>query len=101
LVALNEMVDRLADDHRRARDLAAGLGKIPGILLETKVPASNMVFVALDDAVPLAGPQLVAKLAEFGVKVGSVGPRRFRLVTHYWIDDEGVQQTLSAFNKSL
>jgi threonine aldolase len=101
LVALDEMIERLADDHRRARDLAEGLGKIPGIRLETKVPASNMVFVALDDAVALTGPQLAARLAESGVKVGSVGPRRFRLVTHYWIDDDGVQQTIAAFQQKL
>ncbi|HVP20478.1 MAG TPA: low-specificity L-threonine aldolase [Anaerolineaceae bacterium] len=101
LVALDEMVDRLAEDHRRARLLAAGLEKIPGILVETKVPASNMVFISLEEKIGLSGVQVCGRLAEAGVKVGTVGARRFRLVTHYWIDDEGVEQTLDAFRKIL
>jgi threonine aldolase len=101
LVALEEMVDRLDEDHRRARELAAGLAKIPGIIVETKIPASNMVFIGLDEKIELNGAQVCARLAEAGVKVGTVGARRFRLVTHFWIDDEGVQQTVDAFGKIL
>ena len=101
LVALDEMVDRLAEDHRRARFLAAGLEKIPGILVETKVPATNMVFISLDEKIGLSEAQVCGRLAEAGVKVGSVGARRFRMVTHYWIDDEGIKQTLDAFRNIL
>ena len=101
LVALDEMVERLGDDHRRARTLANGLAGIPGLSLDNSVPETNMVFVSLKDDVPLSSAQVAARLAEKGVKVGAVGPRRFRMVTHYWIDDEGIDQTLKAFNQAL
>lgn len=101
LVALDEMVDRLAEDHRRARTLAAGLGQVPGLSLDTPVPATNMVFITLKDEVPENASQLAARLAAAGVKVGLAGPRRLRLVTHYWVDDEGVDQTLAAFRSAL
>ncbi|HEX7395119.1 MAG TPA: low-specificity L-threonine aldolase [Anaerolineaceae bacterium] len=101
LVALDEMVERLGDDHRRARTLANGLAGIPGLSLDNSVPETNMVFVSLKDDVPLSSAQVAARLTEKGVKVGAVGPRRFRMVTHYWIDDEGIDQTLKAFNQAL
>lgn len=101
LVALDEMVERLGDDHRRARTLANGLAEIAGLSLDNSVPDTNMVFVSLKEDVPLSSAQVAARLAEKGVKVGTVGPRRFRMVTHYWIDDEGIEQTLKAFNQSL
>ncbi|HEX7567294.1 MAG TPA: low-specificity L-threonine aldolase [Anaerolineaceae bacterium] len=101
LVALDEMVERLGEDHRRARTLANGLAGIPGLSLDNSVPDTNMVFVSLKDNVPLYSSQVAARLTEKGVKVGTVGPRRFRMVTHYWIDDEGIEQTLKAFNQVL
>ena len=101
LVALDEMVERLGEDHRRARTLATGLAGIPGLSLDNSVPDTNMVFVSLKDNVPLYSSQVAARLTEKGVKVGTVGPRRFRMVTHYWIDDEGIEQTLKAFNQVL
>ena len=101
LVALDEMVDRLSEDHRRARELASGLAGIPGMDVDNKIPASNMVFVTLCDEVPQNAAQVGARLAELGVKVQTVGARRFRMVTHYWVDDEGIQQTISSFKKVL
>ncbi len=101
IVALEQMVDRLADDHRRARQLAAGLAQIPGLQLNKAVPPSNMVFVSLDDKAPFSAAEVVARLYEQKVRVGAVGPRGFRLVTHYWIDDEGIERTLKAFAQVL
>jgi threonine aldolase len=101
LVALDEMVDRLVEDHRRARTLANGLVGIPGLSLDNSAPDTNMVFVSLTNEIPLNSMQVAARLAEKGVKVGTVGPRRLRMVTHYWIDDEGIEQTLRAFNQAL
>ena len=40
-------------------------------------------------------------LTERGIRVGDVGPRSFRLVTHYWIDDEAVDATIAAFQDIL
>ena len=101
LVALNEMVDRLSEDHRRAGELADELSGISGLSVDTKIPASNMVFVSLCDEVPQNSTQVAVRLAELGVKVQTVGARRFRMVTHYWVDDEGIQQTINSFKKVL
>ena len=60
-----------------------------------------MVFLSLDDEVPLDGSQVAAALSERNVRVGVVAPRRFRLVTHYWIDDDGVKRAIEAFAEVL
>jgi hypothetical protein len=60
-----------------------------------------MIFLKLDEAVQLDTRQVAQRLAERGVKVGVAGSRQFRLVTHYWIDDAGVERTIAAFGEIL
>jgi threonine aldolase len=101
IVALESMVDRLAEDHQRARLLADGLKNNPGIKLDPGSPYTNMVFCGLTDSAPFTAQETAARLAENGVKVGVVGERRFRLVLHYWIDDAGVEKAIEAFARVL
>jgi threonine aldolase len=101
IVALETMVERLAEDHARARRLAQGLSSVPGLILDAGTPHTNMVYLSLDETIPLSAEQVVERLAEGGVKVGAVGPRQFRLVTHYWIDDEAVDDAIEAFGQVL
>lgn len=101
IVALETMVDRLSEDHARAKTLAARLKKLPGLTLDPGSPYTNMIFVSLADDVPGNGRQFAARLVELGVKVGVVGPRRFRLVTHYWIDDPALERAAWAFETAL
>jgi threonine aldolase len=101
IVALETMIDRLADDHRRAKSLAAGLESIPGILLEPGTPRTNMVFCGLAPEVPQDAQQVAAALAQHGVRVGAVAARRFRLVTHYGIEDRDIEQTVAVFKQVL
>ena len=101
IVALETMVDRLAEDHARAQLLASQLAELPGIILDSGMPQSNMVYVTLDETVRLKGKELREKLAALGVQIGSVGPRRFRLVTHYWIDDAAIVGAVNAFRQGL
>ncbi|MBN1145900.1 MAG: low-specificity L-threonine aldolase [Anaerolineales bacterium] len=102
IVALESMVDRLAEDHARARRLAQGLAQIPGLALDPGAPQTNMVFLSLaEETAPLTARQVVQRLAERGVLVGAVGERRFRLVTHYWIDDQDIDNALAAFAQVL
>jgi threonine aldolase len=89
LYALAHHVDRLADDHARARQLAEGLRALGYSASE---PATNLVFVDVPDA-----RRLVAGLGERGVKCFATGPARVRLVTHLDVDDAGVTEALSAF----
>ncbi len=101
IVALEQMVDRLAEDHRRACDLARGLAQVPGLKLHMGMPQTNMVFVSLDDGVPGTAWDVCLRLEKHGVLTHDVSERAFRLVTHYWVTDEGIQQTVDAFAKVL
>jgi threonine aldolase len=101
IVALEMMVDRLGEDHARARRLAAGLRSIDGLELDPPMPQSNMVFVNLTAAVPINAAQAAEKLKAMGIRVMASGQRRFRMVTHYWVDDDGIERTLSGFRDVL
>ena len=101
ILALETMVDRLAEDHARAQRLAECLAKIPGIVLDAGTPQTNMIFAGLSEEAPLNADQVARRLEARGVKVGVVAARRFRLVMHYWIDDLAVEQTSTAFNQAL
>ncbi len=101
VVALESMVERLAEDHARAHRLAEGLAQLPALEMDPGTPLTNMIFRNLRQHVAMNAAQVVAVLAQYGVKVGATGPRRFRLVTHYWVDDAGVEQTLKAFQEVL
>ncbi len=101
IVALETMVERLAEDHARAQALANGLRDIPGLVLDPDTPATNMVFLNLTDEAPLNAEQAAGRLADLGVLAGVTGARRFRLVLHYWVDDAGVAQTVAAFKQVL
>ena len=99
IVALDQMVDRLADDHARARKLAETLAEVPGLVVEP--PATNMVFLSLKDSISLTAGQVTERLAQGGVLVSPVSARRFRLVTHYGIEDEDVSRVAPAFRSAV
>jgi threonine aldolase len=100
LVALDEMIDRLADDHARARNLAKALGQISGIHILNDPPPTNMVYMRLDEAVALTDDELIAGCAAHGIIIrGRNGV--FRLVTHYWINDDAVDKTVSVIKSLL
>jgi threonine aldolase len=102
IVALESMPACLVDDHIRARRLAKQLASIPGLALDPGTPQTNMIFMGLsNDAHGLDAQDVADRLLKMGVKVGVVGPRRFRLVTHYWIDDAAVDHAAAAFTEVL
>ncbi len=101
IVALEKMVSRLGEDHARARKLAAGLRGIRGLSLGEESPATNMVFFDLAEDVPMSAGEVAERMKARGVLVGVTGARRFRLVTHCWIDDAGVDQAIAAFGEAL
>jgi threonine aldolase len=81
--------------------MAEGLSEIPGIVLDSGSPATNMIFFTLADSVKLSTVQIEKEMEERGVLTNASGPRRFRLVTHVWIDDAGVDKTVTAFREVL
>jgi threonine aldolase len=99
IIALETMVDRLADDHKRASYLAQGLSYLPWLVLDVGSPSTNMIFMTLANSFPAEAKKVAEAMSKLGVRVGVVGKRRFRLVTHYWIDDSAVDQAILAFQE--
>jgi threonine aldolase len=93
IIALEQMVDRLAEDHDNARRLAAGIESIRGLRPATARPQSNMVYAEWFDEATTAD-QLMAETQRRGLRFLVTGPRRFRMVTHYGIAAADIDQTL-------
>jgi threonine aldolase len=100
IIALEEMVDRLAEDHSNAEALAEGLAALPGIEVEPVAPRTDIVFFKVlrpdMDAVTLC-----ERLNEHGVKMADMDPRRVRAVTNYHVTREDIDATLAAVRKAL
>jgi threonine aldolase len=94
IVALEQMADRVGEDHVRAKRLAEGLAEIPGVKVSPVM--SNILYFRLAKDVSKTSEEVVAELAERGVRVMGRLDGRFRLVTHYWIGDEDVETTIEA-----
>jgi threonine aldolase len=101
IIALEEMVDRLAEDHLHAHQLAEGLSQLPGVTLDKGSPNTNMVYIALNHPIRHNAIEISRRLKDMGVLVGITGPRHFRLVCHYWIRDEDLHSVIDAFKKVI
>ena len=87
IVAMDEMVDRLAEDHINAKTLAEGLEGIDGLGVDLDTVESNILMV--DVMAPgLTAAQVAGALTSAGVKVNAMGPQRIRAVTHYGVDSD-------------
>jgi threonine aldolase len=92
IVALTEMVDRLAEDHVNAKVLAHGLASIPGISIDPNQVETDIVVFGLSDG--RSAGDFVAAMKAQGVLVGAFGPSKIRAVTHYGIDGNHIEHTL-------
>jgi threonine aldolase len=90
LHALDHHVERLADDHANARLIAEACGVDPAEV------ESNIVVVDVPSA-----PDLVTAAAEQGVRIGAVGPRRVRLLTHLDVSREDAEQAAAVLGRLL
>jgi len=100
IVALEEMVDRLADDHANARLLAEAIAGIPGLAIDPRTVQTSIVIfeVTHPDLTPAA---LSARLLEKGLKINAIEARRMRAVTHYGIERGDVEQAIRALQQAM
>jgi len=99
IIALEQMADRVGEDHVRAQRLAAGLAQIPGV--EVSPLASNILYFTLSEDVEQTPDEVVAGLKERGVLLLGRVDGRFRAVTHYWISDDDVDRVIAAVAEVL
>ena len=92
ILALTEMVDRLADDHANARRLAEGLNALPGFWVDLQTVQSNMLFLQMDNTLL---PQFAAFMTERGINIDD-WEVPVRLVTHYGVEAEDIERVIQA-----
>jgi len=98
IVALEHMVDRLADDHRLARTLAEALAALPGLSVDLARVQSNMVRIDFSDG---SARQKADALRARGVRVSALSSHRLRLVTHRHVSIDDVPVVVGAFRALL
>lgn len=98
LWALDHNLDRLNEDHERARRLALGSDSMDG--LRSEVPDTNIVMIHLERE-DLDEEKVTSELEARGVLVLPAGPGRLRAVTHLDVDDRGVDRCLEALSGLL
>jgi threonine aldolase len=96
LYALEHHVERLADDHARARRLAEGLAVLPDVEIDAATVETNIVIFTVPDAAAFC-----AALSRADVTMGALDERRVRAVTHLDVDDAGIEQALEAARAAL
>jgi threonine aldolase len=106
IIALAQMVDRMADDHENAKRLAYGLADFPQIDVSVERVVTNMVMFSVHNAAQESLTeaetlQFLAKAQEHGVLVGTMGEGKIRAVTHYGIDSPDIQSALTGIRRAL
>ena len=91
IVALESMVERLADDHSTSQKLAQGLVKVSGIVLDPEKVQTNIVIF---DWTGGPAPLFLERLADRGVKGSYVGGTKIRMVTHAGIGPREIDHAL-------
>jgi len=94
IVALTEMIDRLAEDHANARLLAAGLAELPGVQIDLSKVQTNIVRFHLNHP-RLRVAEFLAALRARGILMGSLSTTSVRAVTHYGIEQTHIEQVIT------
>ena len=100
IYALENMVDRLAEDHAMARRLAQGIDKIEGLKTQVERVRTNIVFFELVDDRITSG-QLVERVAAKGVRFSVGYGGLMRMVTHYGLTMEDIDRAIEVFREVM
>lgn len=92
IVALEQMTERLREDHANATVLAESIAHVEGIHIDLSSVKSNMVYFDIDVTMPFDAAELCRRAATERVKFNPTAPRRIRMVTHCWVSrDEAME----------
>lgn len=95
LFALEHNIERLAEDHARAKHLATSISKLPGFSIDLDSVETNMVYIDSD----MGAKNLMHELALHGIDVLDVGPTAVRAVIHLHVTDEDIEKVIEVFAK--
>jgi threonine aldolase len=99
IYALENNVERLSEDHARAKRLAELVQGIDGIEFHTQ--NTNMTYFAVKEETGLSPDQFLHKTKQKGLLVGVEASGRFRMVTHLWITDPDIEKVAEIMNQAL
>jgi threonine aldolase len=100
LYALENHIERLAEDHANAQRLAAAIRRIDELQLHPESVDTNLVFFRVDSAWGTA-PQFSEALKQRGVLMLPTGPQMLRAVTHLDVSSDDVDRAVEAFEDAL
>ena len=101
IVALTEMIDRLADDHANARLLAEAIADMPGLSVDLSTVQTNIVVFEITRP-DLTPADLVARLKQEGVLIAAFpGTARMRATTHYGIERRDIESAIRAMRRVM
>ena len=98
--ALDNNVERLAEDHANARRLAEAVAEMPGVEIDPATVETNLVYFDVDSATGTAA-DLCAALREDGTWMLPVAPQRVRAVTHLDVSSSGIERAITALSRVL
>jgi threonine aldolase len=98
IVALETMVDRLAEDHANARTLAEGLARLPKLSIDLASVQTNIVIFHVER--PGGTDELVKGAARRQVKIHAISPTSIRCVTHKDVDADDITKALEVFGET-
>ena len=100
-IALGQMIEQIKEDHKMASKLSKGLSSIDGININLDQVHSNIIYFNLDESKSSLSNQLVTLMEEKGILFFEVSPNRYRLVTHYGINSNDIENVLTIFNEII
>ncbi len=98
IIALEQMMERLKEDHKNARILGEGLANISAIKVDLETIQTNMVYFDLQES-GMDTYQFLPKLAKYNILGLPRPPTKVRLVTHYGISEEDIYATIKAIKE--
>lgn len=98
--ALDHNIERLVDDHRRARELALALNAIDATLINPSTVETNIVGLDLS-FMPFTAAEFAMRCRDAGLLISALGPQYARLVTHMDFDDTQCEQAIEILKKAF
>ena len=98
--ALDSNIDRLAEDHRRAKEIAVAIASVNSSLIDPSTVETNIVGLDLA-SLPITATELAQRCRDAGLWISALGPKYARLVTHLDIDDAQCAEAIEILKKTL